>query len=387
MIAGMAMGEHSEYLKPFGDLFIRLIKMLVVPLVFFSLIAGITAMKDPAMMGRIGIKTTIAYMTTTIFAISIGFTVALIIRPGEGVVIPMSGEKYTPPGEPQTITQMLLNIVPTNPVAAFTEGNMLQIIFFAIMCGVSLTLLGKKSDNVTRLNNTLAEMMYKMTNIVMSYAPIGVFALIAWVAGTYGVDTLIDLLKLAIAMVIGVVIHAVLVYGGVMYFALRLNPLRFIKHIANPLAVAFSTASSSATLPVTLKAATEKVGVSRETASFVLPLGATINMDGSALYQGMVAIFVAQAAGVDLTTGNYITIMLIATLGSIGTAGIPSASFVMISVILSTLGLPLEAIPLILAIDRLLDMIRTAVNVTGDAFVSVLVDKTEGRFDEGKFHL
>lgn len=375
-----------ETLDFLGQLFIRLIKMIVVPLVFFSIIAGVTSMKEPSEMGRIGVKAIGAYLLTTIFAITIGLSVATIIQPGVGAEELVKDSGYTMPEAKQTsFAQTILNIVPTNPAASMAEGNVLQILFFAILFGIAAVMLGKQAEPFIDLNNRLAEVMYKVTNIVMAYAPVGVFGLMASIAAAHGPDVILKLFKVAAALLIGVAIHIFLVYGSMLRYGVKVSPLRFLRKAVNALSVAFSTSSSSATLPVTIKTAVEKVGVSRNTASFVLPLGTTINMDGTALYQGVCALFVAQVWGVDLTIAQYTTIILTATLASIGTAGVPGASFVMLTLILESIGLPIETAAVILSIDRILDMFRTMTNVTGDMVIATWIDKSEGHFDEGKF--
>ncbi len=374
----------AEHMKPAGMVFIQMIKMLVVPLVFFSLISGVTSMRDPKVMGRVGGKAFGIYMITTMFSISIGLGVGYLFNPGEGVKIAYDATKVG--AEHPGFVAMMLNIIPTNPVDSLAEGNILQIIFFAILSGISLVMVGDKATPIIDTVNTLNEMMFKMTHIVMAYAPIGVFALMAWVTGTQGVDVLVSLFWLVVTFLTGAILHVSLVYGGGVKFLMKLSPLRFLKNIGNALAVAFSTSSSSATLPVTMEVAEENVGVSNGTASFVLPLGATINMDGTALYQGVCVMFVAQAVGVDLAFADWVTVVLTSTLASIGVAGIPGAGIVMLGMVLGSVGLPVDAVAIILGVDRLLDMVRTAVNVAGDSFVCAYVDQTEGHLDEEIFY-
>jgi len=389
MILGIAVGsifgDYAKFLEPLGTIFIQLIKMLVVPLVFSSLVAGVTSMKDPATMGRIGIKTIGAYLVTTAFAIVIGLALGSLFNIGAG--FEMNLEKNTEVLAQPTVVERLLDIIPVNPISAFAEGNILQIIFFALLLGASAALLGEKAEPIIKANNALAEIMYKMTNIVMAYAPIGVFGLMAAVAATHGFSILKQYGGLSLSLLAGVIIQSVFIYGGGIKLFIKENPLIFFKKIFNAQSVAFTTSSSSATLPVTMKVAKEKLGVSEGTSSFVLPLGATINMDGTALYQGICVMFVANSLGITLSSGDLVTVMLTATLASIGTAGIPGAGIIMLSLVLSSVGLPVEAIGIIIGIDRVLDMLRTAVNVTGDCFVSMLIDKSEGTFDEGKYLL
>jgi len=381
VIAGSIMGPEAEMLKPIGTLFINAIKMLIVPLVFFSLIVGITSMQDTKKMGRIGLKAIVLYMGTTAVAISIGLGLAAVLTPGEGLNMVASNLDSAGKDAPALI-QTLLNMIPKNPVGALAAGNILQIIVFAIGLGVSLALIGKKAEPAIKLFESLAEAMYKLTELVMKLAPYGVFGLMAWVSGKYGLEVLLPLIKVIVVVFIGSILHITLFYTGLISVLGRLNPIRYLKAVTNPAAVAFTTTSSSGTLPATIKSAREEMGVSKGVASFVLPLGATINMDGTALYQGVCALFIAQAFGIDLAASDYITIILTATLASIGTAGVPGAGLIMLSLVLTTVGLPIEGLAIIAGIDRILDMARTTVNVCGDMMVSLLVAKSENELDK-----
>ncbi|MEJ6123818.1 dicarboxylate/amino acid:cation symporter [Vibrio sp. 2-Bac 85] len=384
VMVGTLMGPSAEILKPLGTLFINAIKMLIVPLVFFSLIVGITSMQDTKKMGRIGLKAIVLYLGTTAFAITIGLGLATIFTPGAGLEMVAVSSDAAIPNAP-TLVQTLLNMIPKNPVGALAAGNILQIIVFAIGLGVSLALIGEKADPAIKLFESLAEAMYKLTELVMKLAPYGVFGLMAWVSGKYGADVLLPLIKVIAVVYLGALIHIVVFYSGVIAIVGRLNPVRYLKSLTNPAAVAFTTASSSGTLPATIKASREELGVSKGIASFVLPLGTTINMDGTALYQGVCALFIAQAFGVDLEAADYITIILTATLASVGTAGVPGAGLIMLSLVLTTVGLPLEGLAIVAGIDRILDMARTTVNICGDMMVSLLVAKSEGELDEEIF--
>lgn len=382
VIVGGILGPTAEYIKPIGSLFINLIKMLIVPLIFSSLVVGICSMDDIKKMGRIGAKSFGIYLLTTAIAITIGLAVGTILQPGAGLNMQMPAE-LTVAKEAPSFIQTLLNMVPKNPVAAMSSGAVLQIIVFALMLGVAINLAGEKGKPVAVLFESFAEIMYKMTHMVMAFAPYGVFALMAWVAGKYGLEVLLPLATVIIGVYLGCILHVLLTLtgGGIMLLG-RLNPVRYWRGIIDAQAVAFTTTSSSGTLPVTMECARTNLGVSRPISSFVLPLGATINMDGTALYQGVAALFVAQAFGIDLSTGQYITIILTSTLASIGSAGVPGAGLIMLSLVLTSVGLPLEGLAVIAGIDRILDMARTTVNVTGDLMVSVLVAKSEGELDE-----
>jgi Na+/H+-dicarboxylate symporter len=384
VIAGTWMGPDAEIFKPLGTLFINAIKMLIVPLVFFSLIVGITSMQDTSKMGRIGLKAIVLYLGTTAVAITIGLGLATIFTPGAGLdMVAMTADTEIP--NAPTLVQTLLNMIPKNPVGALAAGNILQIIVFAIGLGVSLVLVGEKGNPAIKLFESLAEAMYKLTELVMKLAPYGVFGLMAWVSGKYGADVLLPLVKVIAVVYLGAIIHVVVFYSGMISILGRLNPIRYLKSLMNPAAVAFTTTSSSGTLPATIKASREELGVSKGVSSFVLPLGATINMDGTALYQGVCALFIAQAFGVDLAASDYVTIILTATLASVGTAGVPGAGLIMLSLVLTTVGLPLEGLAIVAGIDRILDMARTTVNICGDMMVSLLVAKSEGELDKDIF--
>lgn len=379
VLAGALLGENASVFKPIGDLFISAIKMLIVPLVFTTLVVGITSMRDPQKMGRIGVRTIALYLLTTAFAIAIGLLASTLFQPGAGVA--MSFDAPVEAQEAPTLVEILVNLVPQNPVDALANGNILQIIVFAIGLGISLTLIGAKGEPVVRVFESFAQAMYKLTEIVMAFAPFGVFGLIAHVSGSYGLDVLLPLAKLIGVAYLASVLHVLLVYSGLLATIGRLNPLRYLHGIIDALVVAYSSASSSGTLPISLRCAQRNLGVSEGVSGFVLPVGATINMDGTAIYQGVVALFIAQLVGVDLTLMDYGMIIVTGTLASIGTAGVPGAGLIMLSIVLAQVGLPLEAIAVVAGIDRILDMARTSVNVAGDLMVTTLVGKSEGELD------
>ena len=380
LFTGLIFSDIALMLKPLGTLFINLIKMLIVPLIFVTLVTGITSMEDINKMKRIGLKTFILYLITTAIAIAIGLAFGYLLQPGVGVSLEAATSieaKQAP-----AIVDTLLSIVTQNPIASLANGNILQIIFFAIFLGISINLAGENGKSVAIFFHSFSEVMFKMTQIVISFAPFGVFGLMAWVSASYGIDVLYSLGKVILAVYIASVVHMALTMGGGLAIFGKLNPLHFFKGILSAQSVGFTTTSSSGTLPVTTDNTINNLGVSKPIASFVLPLGATINMDGTALYQGVCVMFVAQAFGVQLEASQYLTIILTSTLASIGTAGVPGAGLIMLSLVLSAAGLPLEGIAIIAGIDRILDMARTTVNVTGDAMVSVLVAKSEGELDE-----
>ncbi|MFC0338602.1 Na+/H+-dicarboxylate symporter [Kushneria avicenniae] len=379
VIAGWLLGEHARWLSPIGELFINAIKMLIVPLVFTSLISGIVSMGDPGKMGRIGGKAVALYLLTTAFAISLGLLAATIFQPGTGVEMQM--DNSVSPGEAPTLTEILVGLVPTNPISAMVEGNILQIIVFAIALGISLVLIGERGQPAIRVINSVAEALYKLTSLIMACAPVGVFALIAVVAGQYGLSVLIPLIKVIGVVYLACIMHVLVVYSGLLSLLARLNPMRYLTGSLDAIVVAFSSASSAGTLPVSIRCAREKLGISQGVAGFVLPVGATINMDGTALYMGVVALFVAQLTGTDLSMVDYAMIVLTGTLASIGTAGVPGAGLIMLSIVFAQTNLPLEALGLIAGIDRILDMARTAVNVSGDIMVTTLIGKSEREID------
>lgn len=376
IVLGLIFGESINVLQPLGDLFLRLIKFIIVPLILSSLVIGVASTGDPRTLGRIGTKTISYYLITTAIAIVIGLGIALLISPGKGVDMQVP-EAEVEVNETEGVIQTFLNIVPENPFAALMEGNILQIIFFAIFIGLAITLVGKKADPVHRFFEGFAEIMYVITDIVMRFAPIGILGLVAPVIGTYGPSVLLPLLKVIIAVAIAAILHMIIVYSMAVKVFAGMNPLFFFKGIAEAAVVAFSTASSAGTLPVTLKNTQENLGVSNKVSSFVLPLGATINMDGTAIYQGVSVIFIAQFFGMELTLMQLGIVVLTTVLASIGTAGVPGAGLIMLAMVLSSIGMPLEGIALIAGIDRVLDMFRTTVNIVGDASAAVVVAGTE----------
>ena len=379
VLTGVLFKADALVLAPIGALFLNAIKMLIVPLVFVSLVAGITAMSDSAKLGRISVKTIAIYLVTTAFAVSIGLLFGALFTPGEGMNMVASAAQEAK--QAPSLVQILVGLVPSNPVAAFAEGNILQIIVFAIALGVSMNLIGEKAAPAVKLFDSLAEVFYKLTDLVMRCAPIGVFALIAGVVASHGIEVLLPLAGVIGVIYLASITHMLLVYGGLLAVLARLSPLRFFKGAAPALAVAFSTSSSAGTLPVSIECARKNLGVSQGVAGFVLPVGATINMDGTAIYQGVLALFIAQAFGVDLNAGQYLMIILTATLASVGTAGVPGAGLIMLGLVLTSVGLPLEGVALIAGIDRILDMARTTVNVAGDLMTTTLVGSSEKELD------
>lgn len=385
-IAGLVLGDNATYLKPVGDIFVNMIKMIVVPLIFFSICSAITSMEQSHSLGRIGGKSLLIYLASTAVAIVIGLFLANVFDPSEGITnTELFGSKKEIQPKTVSFSETIVGMIPTNPIKAMAEGNVLQIIVFALFLGTAVNITGKKVKKVADAMSEIAEVIYSLTGIIMKFAPFGVFALIGWVVGTQDPEILKALVKVVIVVISACVLHTILVYSLFIAGLARLNPLTFFKKIIDAQVLAFSTSSSSATLPITMKVAEDKLGVSKGTANFVLPLGSTVNMDGTAIYLGISTVFVAGLVGVDLTIGNYLTVIFTATLASIGAAGIPGVALVMMSMVFASIGLPIEAIAIIAGVDRLLDMVRTTVNVTGDLAISVVIDRSEGTFDQALY--
>lgn len=369
-----------------GQVFLRGIMMMVVPLVFISLVNGAASMGDVKKLGRVGARTIAFYLATTAFAVSLALVLGYFLKPGIGLDLGAIEQIETTVSEKTPLVQILYEMVPRNPISAMAEGNMLQIIVFAIITGIGLSVLGDKVKLVVQIFEQLNELVLKMVGFIMLFAPIGVFGLIARTFATVGYAALIPLLKYIIAVYIGLILHAGLVYSGMLKGLTGLSPKKFFKKIFPAMSVAFSTASSNATVPINLDINEKQLGVSRNIAAFTIPLGATINMDGTAIMQGVATFFIAQVYNVPLSIGAILTVVLTATLASIGTAGVPGAGTIMLSMVLQSIGLPLEGIGLIMGIDRLVDMGRTTINITGDAACTVIIAKKEGELDEEVFN-
>ncbi|MCH1626271.1 dicarboxylate/amino acid:cation symporter [Ferdinandcohnia quinoae] len=361
---------------PLGQIFLNLIKMLVVPIVFFSITLGVAGLGDPKKLGRIGAKTIVYFLLTTTIAIIIGISLAFIVQPGSGGGFDTEGVKYEGTTEAPPVVETLLNIIPTNPVAAMTEGNMLQIIAFSVFIGFALTILGNKTKGILNLFEQANDIMMYLVNLVMKVAPYGTFGLIATAIGSQGYDAIKAMAAYFLVVVAALFIHAAVTYGGTVALVKR-SPIEFFKGFFPAMTVAFSTSSSNATLPVSMETAQKNLKVPEPISSFVQPLGATINMDGTAIMQGVATIFIAQAWGVDLSITQILMVILTAVLASVGTAGVPGVGLIMLAMVLDSVGLPVAGIGLIIGIDRLLDMTRTAVNITGDAACAVYVAETE----------
>ena len=385
------LGEQViDIVRPIGQLFMRLIKMVVVPLVFASLLVGVASLGDIRKLGRLGSRTLGLYLGTTAVAVSIGLACAYVVQPGQfidpadrTVLLAQfgaaAGDRMSAAAVSPSMVDTLLDIIPTNPIDSLTSGNMLQIIFFAIVLGVAITALGPEENaSVVSLFEKLQNALIVIIGWVMALAPYGVAALVAEVIGTSGISVLTALLVYGCTVVLGLAIHGGLVYGGLVRLIGRLSWSSFMRAARPAQLIAFSTSSSSATLPVSIECAEKNIGVSNPVASFVLPLGSTVNMDGTALYQGVAAIFIAQVFQTDLSFGSQLSIVLAATMASIGAAGVPGAGMITLALVLTSTGIPTVGLALILGVDRILDMFRTAVNVTGDLAITTVMAKSEG---------
>lgn len=371
-----AIGPVKTWIAPVGTMFINLIKMMIVPVVLCSLIVGMTSMGDMKKLGRIGIKTVAFYMVTTAIAIVIGFSVAGVIEPGIGMALP--SEAAPKVKEAPSIMQVFVNMIPKNPIESMAKADILPVIVFALFIGAGIISVGgKKGAILINVFDSGAEVCYKIIAMIMRLAPIGVFCLLLPVVVQNGPKVLLPLLSVIMAMAIGSIIHAVVVYSGIAAAAGHMSPVKFFRGMAEAMVIAFTTCSSAGTLPVNMKNTQEKLGVKRDIASFVLPLGATINMDGTALYMGVCSLFIANVYNIPLTMDQMMLIILTGTLASIGTAGVPGAGLIMLAMVLQSVGLPMEGLALVAGIDRVLDMFRTTLNITGDAAVAVAIDATE----------
>lgn len=370
-----------------GQGFLRLMQMLVVPLVLCSLVCGASAIGDTKTLGKVGVRTVVFYIITTALAVAVALTVARIINPGMGMDLNALQTTETQIATTQTsMVDTLLDIIPKNPIESLATGNMLQIIVFAIIVGIILAKLGDKTQIVHNLFQQGNDIMMEMTMMVMSLAPIGVFCLIARTFSGMGFDAFQPLIKYMFAVMLALVIQCLGVYQILLKLFTGLNPIRFIKKFLPVMGFAFSTATSNATIPLSIDTLERKMGVSRRISSFTIPLGATINMDGTSIMQGVAVVFIAQAYGIVLTPMDYVTVIATATLASIGTAGVPSVGLVTLSMVLTSVGLPIEGIGFIMGIDRILDMSRTAVNITGDAVCTTIVANQNQALDKEVFN-
>ncbi|MDP1881233.1 MAG: dicarboxylate/amino acid:cation symporter [Parachlamydiaceae bacterium] len=383
VITGLILGENSVYLKPLGTLFLNLINMIIVLLIFSSMAVGITGIHDPQKLGRLGGKTIGIYFLTTQVAILLGLFAATLFNVGSALHLTATGVNNSPA---LSFSDILLSIIPSNPIAAMVNGNILQVIVFSVFLGLAINFSGSKGKPLRDALQSLSDVMYRLTSLVMEFSPIGVFGIMAWVAGTFGINLLLPLFKF-LGVYYGVCcLHFLIVYVTLLKGIAGLQIKPFLKGSRDAIMMALSTCSSAATLPVAMHCAQENLGVSKNISGFVLPLGITLNMNGTAIFQAMSAVFVAQAYGISLDLPNYITLILTATLSAIGTAGVPGGGFIMLSAVLSSVGLPLEGLALLAGIDRLREMMTTALNIVGDTAVSVFMAKQEGELDENRYY-
>ncbi|MFD1064737.1 dicarboxylate/amino acid:cation symporter [Oceanobacillus locisalsi] len=387
-VVGMALtfapesffGPLDKYvLDPVGQIFINLIMMLVVPLVFVSIVLGTAGLGDPAKLGKIGISTISFFLATTAIAITLGLTLAYLVKPGKAGIFDTSNLGDYTPSEAPPIMETLINIIPENPIAALSAGEMLQIIAFAIFIGIALAYLNNKTKGIYNLFEQANDILGWLVMLVMRFAPYGAFALIASAIASAGLDAVGSMLSYLLTVIAGLILHAFIIYSLAIWLLGRGNPITFYKGFFPAMTVAFSTSSSNAALPVSMKTAQDTLGVKKEISSFVQPLGATINMDGTAIMQAVATVFIAQVYNLPLTMTELLMIVLVATLASVGTAGVPGVGLIMLAMVLNQVGLPVEGIALIIGIDRILDMLRTSLNITGDAACAYILSEREKR--------
>ena len=366
-----------------GQIFISSLKMLVVPLVLVSLICGTSSLSDPSKLGRLGIKSISFYILTTGIAVSLAIMAGLLVAPGEG--LNLQAESTYAAKEAPSLSQVIVNMFPSNPINALAQGNMLQIIVFAVLLGVAMAMTGDAGKRVAAFFEDLNTVIMRLVTIIMNLAPYGVFVLMAKLFASIELGTIVSLVKYFMVVLVVLIIHGLVTYSALLKVFSGLSPVMLLTKMRDAALFAFSTSSSSATLPVTMETARNKLGVGKSVSSFTLPLGATINMDGTAIMQGVATVFIAQVYAVDLTLGDYVMVVLTATLASVGTAGVPGVGLIMLAMVLQQVNLPVEGIALIIGVDRLLDMTRTAVNITGDCTVACIIAKSEGELDQAVF--
>jgi Na+/H+-dicarboxylate symporter len=382
---GLVWGPGAESIKWIGDFFIRAIRMLVVPLIFFSLVAGVAALGDIKKLGRVGGRALLLFLITAFLSVGLGLLLGSLVTPGAGLALTLPAGATVPTPPETSVTDMILAMIPANPVETMGKGDVLPLIVFALLFGIGILMAGEEGGPIARGMDAAAIVMQKMTVLVMELTPFGVFALMAWVAGTFGFAALLPLASLVGLVYFGCFLIIVVIYGGLIKFVAKVPVMDFFRGMVDAIAVAYSTASSNATLPVTLRCVQRNLGVSRSVSSFVVSLGATINMNGTAMYLGLATLFGAQIFGVTLDAGDYVMIMITATLGAIGAAGIPGAGLIMMGLVFSSVGVPLETIAFVAGVDRIMDMMRTTTNITGDAAVAVAVARMTGDLNVEEF--
>ncbi len=367
-----------------GQIFVASLKMLVVPLVFVSLVCGTSSLKDLSTLGRMGGKTLALYIGTTAVAITLALTIGNLFQPGAGADLTAASSFKS--ADAPSLGQVIIDMFPTNPIQAMAEGKTLQVIVFAVLFGIAISAAGKPGERIAAVFSDLNEVIMKLVALLMNLAPYGVFFLMAKLFSGLGLGAIWNLAEYFLVLAGTLLLHGLVTYSAMLKGFTGLSPITFLRKMEDAIMFAFSTASSNATIPVTMETAKNRMGVDNKVASFTVPLGATVNMDGTAIMQGVATAFIAQAYNIDLTMGDYLMVILTATLASVGTEGVPGVGLVMLAMVLNQVGLPLEGIALIMGVDRLLDMIRTAVNITGDSAVTIIVAKSEGSFDEARFN-
>ncbi|MFZ4772582.1 MAG: dicarboxylate/amino acid:cation symporter [Chlamydiia bacterium] len=389
IILGFTLGEYTNYLKPIGDIFIRLIKMIMIPLIYFSIVAGITTVQDSKTLGRLGLKAVIACVVVTFFAITIGLVTGSLLEPGAGFELHLSDTAETPPSTDFSILSLLdamLSVVPDNAIGAMANGQILQVVFFALFTGVCInTIKGEIAEKATEFFRVVSAFVFHMVHLIVQLSPLAACFLTAWVIGSQGIQVLLLLLKLVGCATLAFTIQYFF-FGVLIYLSTGLSPLPFYKKSIEYQLLAFSTSSSKAALPTTMRIAKDNLGVSQTSSSFIIPLGASMSMVGIAIYISLVTLFFAQALGKPLSMTDYLLIGFTGTIGSIGGAGIPSGTIVMLPLVLGSVGLPIEGIALIVGIDRILDMMRTTINITGDAAIALIVDHSEGLLNRNIYY-
>ena len=384
IITGLVWGADAVAIKWIGDLFIRAIKMLVVPLIFFSLVAGVASIGDIRKLGAVGGRSMLLFLVTGQISVVLGLAMGTLVKPGLGVDASLAGVVTTAAPPQTSVTEMILKMVPENVVQAMATMDVLALIVFSLLLGIGILMAKEDGEPVARIFDSGAIIMQKVTILVMELTPFGVFALMAWVAGTFGFEGLIPLAKLVALNYIGCAIIILVMYSAMIKFIAKLPVIDFFRGMIDAIAVSYSTASSNATLPVTLRCTQRNLGVSPSVSSFVVSLGATINMNGTAMYLGLATLFGAQIFGVDLSWGDYAMIAVTSTLGAVGAAGIPGAGLIMMALVFGSVGVPLETIALVAGVDRIMDMIRTTTNITGDAAVAVTVAAMTGELNRAE---
>jgi Na+/H+-dicarboxylate symporter len=378
-LVGHLLGNEASFFRYIGEAFINMIKMVVVPLIFFSILNGVTNLNDAATFNRLGSRALIYYTMTTVFAVVMGLFFATVFEPGIGLNINLdtggSGLQTA-----RSLLDIVTDIIPTNPIKAMAEGHIMQVVMFAFFTGFALIKIGEQGREVKSLVASATQLVFKMIELVIKLTPYGVFAIMAWVIGIYGIDVFFSLAKFCF-VVMGAFVVQYLLFGALIFVCGRISPMPFYRKMIETQVLALATVSSKATLSTADHVLRTKMGVSKQSSSFILPLGASMNMDGTAIYLGICSVFFAQMTGVELSLSQYIIIIVTCTLGSIGAAGIPGGSMAMMGMVLSSVGLPLEGMTIVIGVDRFLDMLRTVINITGDCAVTLIVDKAEGTFN------